>query len=42
VEIVVEPFGLLGADVARPPPRVCVARRPLQHPALPLRILQLG
>lgn len=32
LEVAVEPFGLPGADVARPPPRVGVARRPLQHP----------
>jgi len=31
LEVCVEPFGLGGADVARPPPRVSVARRPLQH-----------
>lgn len=31
LEVCVEPFGLGGPDVARPPPRVGVARRPLQH-----------
>ena len=31
LKIVVEPFGLRTADVARPPPRVGVARRALQH-----------
>ena len=31
-EVVVEPFGLLGADMACPPPRIGIARRPLQHP----------
>lgn len=30
-EVVVEPFGLLGADMARPPPRVRIAGCPLQH-----------
>jgi len=31
LQVCVEPFGLGGPDVARPPPRVGVARRPLQH-----------
>jgi hypothetical protein len=31
LEVRVEPFGLGASDVARPPPRVGVARRPLQH-----------
>jgi hypothetical protein len=35
-EVVVQPCGLLGADMARPPPRIGIARCPLQHlvPAL--------
>jgi hypothetical protein len=37
LEIGVEPFGLRGADVARPPPRVGIACRPLQHPPQPQR-----
>lgn len=31
LKAVVEPFGLLRPDVARPPPRVGIGRRPLQH-----------
>ena len=34
LKIVVEPFGLRAADVARPPPRVGVARRAPQHRGL--------
>ena len=34
LEIAVEPFGLRAADVARPPPRVGVARRAPQHRGL--------
>jgi hypothetical protein len=34
LEIAVEPFGLRGADVTRPPPRVSVARRTPQHRGL--------
>lgn len=30
-EVVVEPFGLLGTHMARPPPRVRIAGCPLQH-----------
>ena len=31
LQVCVEPLGLGGPDVARPPPRVGVARHPLQH-----------
>lgn len=31
LQVCVEPFGLGGPDVASPPPRVGVARCPLQH-----------
>jgi hypothetical protein len=34
LKIAVEPFGLRAADVARPPPRVSVARRAPQHRGL--------